>query len=215
VGRITEVQQKRWKVDVQGRQEAVLLLSSIDLPGDVRRRRTVQDQLQMRNFYVESDMISAECHQFQSDSVISLHTRLKYGKLSYGLCVNVCPSLIRRMKTHFVDMESIGVSLIIGNNGTIWISPYTPKNLDDENENNQVKESQPPPTVSLETRHNMTRIRNSIVVLSRMWIAIHPSTVKYVFNLSVKKDMQPKDMLLPESLGILTENASTALSDLN
>jgi len=102
VGRITEVQQKRWKVDVQGRQEAILLLSAIDLPGDVRRRRTVQDQLQMRSLYVENDMISAECQQIQSDA-ISLHTRLKYGKLSYGLCVTVCPTLIRRTKTHFVS----------------------------------------------------------------------------------------------------------------
>lgn len=36
VGRITGVQQKRWKVDIKGRQEAVLMLSSINLPGGVQ-----------------------------------------------------------------------------------------------------------------------------------------------------------------------------------
>ena len=33
VGRITEVQQKRWKVDTNSRLDSVLLLSSVDLPG--------------------------------------------------------------------------------------------------------------------------------------------------------------------------------------
>jgi len=33
VGRITEVQQKRWKVDINAKLDAVLLLSSVNLPG--------------------------------------------------------------------------------------------------------------------------------------------------------------------------------------
>jgi len=36
VGRITEVAQKRWKVDINSRQDAVLLLSSVNLPGGVQ-----------------------------------------------------------------------------------------------------------------------------------------------------------------------------------
>ena len=35
VGRITEVGQKRWKVDTKAKLESVLLLSSINLPGGV------------------------------------------------------------------------------------------------------------------------------------------------------------------------------------
>ena len=35
VGRIVEVQQRRWKVDTFSRLESVLLLSSINLPGGV------------------------------------------------------------------------------------------------------------------------------------------------------------------------------------
>jgi exosome complex component RRP4 len=33
VGRILELGQKRWKVDIKARQDAVLMLSSINLPG--------------------------------------------------------------------------------------------------------------------------------------------------------------------------------------
>lgn len=33
IGRITEIQQKRWRVDANARLDAVLLLSSVNLPG--------------------------------------------------------------------------------------------------------------------------------------------------------------------------------------
>lgn len=33
VGRITEVQQKRWKVETNSRLDSILLLSSVNLPG--------------------------------------------------------------------------------------------------------------------------------------------------------------------------------------
>ena len=88
VGRILEVGQKRWKVDVGGRQEAILMLSSINLPGGEQRRRTAEDQLNMRQFYVEHDLVSAEIQAFFQDGSMSLHTRsLMYGKLSNGVLV--------------------------------------------------------------------------------------------------------------------------------
>jgi exosome complex component RRP4 len=58
VGRIVEVGAKRWKVDVGGVQDAVLMLSSVILPGGVQRRRTYEDQLQMRELFVEGDLLS-------------------------------------------------------------------------------------------------------------------------------------------------------------
>ena len=51
VGRIIEVGQKRWKVEINGRQYAILMLSSIHLPGGVQRRRTAEDQLNMRQYF--------------------------------------------------------------------------------------------------------------------------------------------------------------------
>ena len=58
VGRVTEVSGKRWKVAVNARQEATLQLSAVDLPGGVQRRRTAHDELNMRELFEETDLIS-------------------------------------------------------------------------------------------------------------------------------------------------------------
>ena len=39
-------------------QDAVLMLSSVNLTGGVQRRRTAEDQLQMRSYFQENDLIS-------------------------------------------------------------------------------------------------------------------------------------------------------------
>lgn len=58
IGRISEVGAKRWKVDVNSYQDAVLMLSSVILPGGQQRRRTYEDQLQMRDVFVEGELLS-------------------------------------------------------------------------------------------------------------------------------------------------------------
>ena len=61
----------------------------------MQRRRTAEDQLNMRQFYVEGDLVSAEVQAFFQDGAMSLHTRsLKYGKLQGGVLVEVAPSLM-------------------------------------------------------------------------------------------------------------------------
>ncbi|XP_038601514.1 exosome complex component RRP4 isoform X2 [Tachyglossus aculeatus] len=105
VGRITEVQQKRWKVETNSRLDSVLLLSSMNLPGGELRRRSAEDELAMRDFLQEGDLISAEVQAVFSDGAVSLHTRsLKYGKLGQGVLAQVSPSLVKRQKTHFHDL---------------------------------------------------------------------------------------------------------------
>eukprot|EP01111_Echinosteliopsis_oligospora_P017405 TRINITY_DN7517_c0_g1_i2.p1 TRINITY_DN7517_c0_g1~~TRINITY_DN7517_c0_g1_i2.p1 ORF type:complete len:146 (-),score=35.30 TRINITY_DN7517_c0_g1_i2:511-948(-) len=58
VGRVTELGPKRWRVELNARQEGQLLLSAIHLPGGVQRRRTQSDELHMREFFTENDLIS-------------------------------------------------------------------------------------------------------------------------------------------------------------
>ncbi|XP_028048425.1 uncharacterized protein LOC105837561 [Monomorium pharaonis] len=117
VGRITEVQQKRWKVDVNAKLDAVLLLSSVNLPGGELRRRSAEDEQTMRRYLQEGDLICAEVQSIFADGSLSLHTRvLKYGKLSQGIMLKVPPMLIQRKKTHYHTLES-GATLILGYNG--------------------------------------------------------------------------------------------------
>ena len=85
VGRISQVESKRWKVDINGQREGVLQLSSVNLPDGEQRMRTHEDQMQMRTLFEEHDLISAEIQGIGVDGQISLHTRsLKYGKLETG-----------------------------------------------------------------------------------------------------------------------------------
>ena len=48
VGKIVQVDQKRWLVDIGSYQHAFLKLTSINLPGGVQRRRSEEDSLNMR-----------------------------------------------------------------------------------------------------------------------------------------------------------------------
>jgi exosome complex component RRP4 len=86
VGRIVEVQAKRWRVDVGASQLAALPLSAINLPGGILRKRTETDELQIRSFFAEGDLLVAEVQQIFGDGVAVLHTRsLRYGKLRNGV----------------------------------------------------------------------------------------------------------------------------------
>lgn len=125
MGRVTEIAGKRWKVDLNARRDAALLLSAVNLPGGIQRRRTAEDELNMRAVYEEGDLISAEVQSLHADSSIILHTRSsKFGKLSAGQLITVPANLIKRQKQHFHSLESIGVDLIIGCNGMVWIANF-------------------------------------------------------------------------------------------
>lgn len=53
-----QVSGRRWRIDLQARQEANLLLSAVNLPGDTQRRRTAEDELNMRSVMQEGDLVS-------------------------------------------------------------------------------------------------------------------------------------------------------------
>eukprot|EP00466_Bigelowiella_natans_P019848 jgi/Bigna1/39934/e_gw1.37.28.1 len=195
--RVLEVGDKRWKCDCNSRQNGVLLLSSVHLPGGVQRRRTEEDQRKMRQYFIEGDLISAEVQKIMNDGAISLHTRnLKYGKLHNGIFLSVPASLIKRCKQHFHHIAEIGLDLILGNNGYIWLQKTRRKQLVGKGFEAKQTEVLPkkkmkqsahpdavegggggeggeegedgPGSVSVRDREKMCRIRNSIVALSKV-----------------------------------------------
>ncbi|SPO30565.1 related to RRP4 - 3`-5` exoribonuclease [Ustilago trichophora] len=133
IGRVTEVGPKRWKVDINAKTDSALQLSSINLPGGIQRRKVESDELQMRNFFQENDLLVAEVQMMFQDNSSALHTRsLRYGKLKNGVLVTASPNLIQRLKSHFVHLKdddiSLNVDLIVGLNGYIWIAKHFPYN---------------------------------------------------------------------------------------
>jgi len=67
VGRIVNVQQNRWKVDINAHLLANLSLNAVDLPGGELRRRDELDELTMRRHLSENDLISAEVQKVLSN----------------------------------------------------------------------------------------------------------------------------------------------------
>ncbi|KAJ7104490.1 exosome complex exonuclease rrp4 [Mycena belliarum] len=205
VGRITEVQPRRWKVDANSRQDAVLMLSSVNLPGGVQRRKLESDELQMRNFFEEGDLLVAEVQAFFADGAMSLHTRsLKYGKLRNGQLVTIPPILVRRLKSHFITLPC-GVDLILGLNGYIWVSKHVKENEQEgeegfdaeavySNRNDYIDDS---------TRTAISRVANIIRVLASHFVPLTDALLLEAYEWTVENDTDAK--------GLMSEDVGDAL----
>ena len=130
VGRIVEVQTRRWKVDLSAPLLANLPLSAINLPGGILRKRTTTDELQIRTFFSEGDLLVAEVQSVHQDGAASLHTRsLKYGKLRNGVFLAVAGAGggggVRRSRRQVWTMATAhgggDVDVVLGVNGYVWI----------------------------------------------------------------------------------------------
>nr|CCA21547.1 exonuclease putative [Albugo laibachii Nc14] len=200
VGRVAEVGNKCWKIDVNSQQHALLLLSAVYLPGGAQRRRTYEDQLQMRNFFQENDLISAEVQEVRYDGTVTLHTRsLRYGKLENGQFVCVSPALVKRMKQHMITLgEDLNVDVIIGANGYLWItrsmredSGFNP--MDKQNASLEVMETkaeiwakkredharQP---MSIQDRKTIANVHRAILHLDEKYRYITPENILAVYH---------------------------------
>ena len=199
VGRVVEVGNKRWKVDIRGRQSATLQLGSINLPGGALRRRTLQDRLQMRALFAENDLVSAEVASFYQDGGMAIHTRsMRYGKLENGQLVSVPPSLVQRVKQHFVRLQC-GVNVVLAHNGNLWLA-VEEEQVDTEqsrmSEQMERKKTQHREReYSLEERKNLARVRNAIVTLCAAGKQISPQAITRVYQESLAKNVEPKAML--------------------
>ncbi|XP_014216382.1 exosome complex component RRP4 [Copidosoma floridanum] len=207
VGRITEVQQKRWKVDCNAKLDAALLLSSVNLPGGELRRRSVEDEQAMRRYLQEGDLICAEVQSIFADGSLSLHTRvLKYGKLSQGVMLKVSPAFIKRQKTHFHNLTN-GACLILGSNGYVWIGANVA-----DTDRSEGGFTQDLSRVNQENREVCARLRNCIFSLTKSNILLSDTSVTYAYEESMKYTV--KEMLHPEvqlDVAILTHQRLSEL----
>ncbi|KAL1505285.1 hypothetical protein ABEB36_004882 [Hypothenemus hampei] len=210
VGRISEVQQKKWKVETNSRLDSLLQLSSVNLPGGELRRRSIEDQHMMRQYLQEGDLISAEVQSVFTDGTLSLHTRsLRYGKLGQGILVKVLPLLIKKCKIHFHNLP-FGVSLILGNNGYVFIGP--PINDKEGNEGGFVQNLEE--VVPKETREAMARVRNCILALAKNFRMLFDTSIVFAYEESLKYNVH--ELLLPEAMvdvAVLTQQRLSMLEN--
>ncbi|KAH7136134.1 exosome component 2 [Dendryphion nanum] len=136
IGRIVSVQTKKWSVDIAAPMLASLPLSAINLPGGILRRRTAVDELNIRTFFSEGDLLVAEVQALHGDGTASLHTRsLKYGKLRNGLFTSLSGAgggilsrkggVVRSRRQNFTLNTAAGeIDVVLGVNGYIWVSKH-------------------------------------------------------------------------------------------
>ncbi|KAJ2662412.1 Exosome complex component rrp4 [Coemansia sp. RSA 1200] len=195
VGRITEVAAKRWRVDVNSRQDGVLLLSSINLPGGIQRRKSESDELQMRSFFAEGDLVFAEVQSYFADGALSLHTRsIQYGKLRNGTLVTVFPQLVLRSRNHFHSLPC-GVDVVLGVNGYIWVSKHVPASTIEEN--SELIYSDKNEFISDDERETIARIANCIQLLNRLYVKITDTSIIFAYEASLGhavKDLLTQDI---------------------
>lgn len=187
VGRITEVQagQRRWKVETGARLSSVLLLNHINLPGGELRRKTTEDEMMMRSYFKEGDLIVAEVQSTFQDGSLSLHTRsLRYGRIGQGTLVKVPPFLVERCKVLFHNLPSAGVHLILANNGYIWISPARTEEELEYGFDLSLE------TLPLVSRQSIARMRNCILIMTAGKIMLNASSCIRCFEESMEYEVR-------------------------
>lgn len=218
VGRIVEVQAKRWRVDVAASQLAILQISAINLPGGILRKRTETDELQIRSFFAEGDLVVAEVQQLHQDGAASLHTRsLKYGKLRNGVFVSVSGTGggagVVRAKRQVWTMEPAAggaggaqaaahkIDVLLGVNGYIWISRHVESdvaaeaagvNRMEETVSSKVYSSQNDP-IDVATMREIARIRSVILALVENGLRVDEDTVTKGYHEAVELGRETAD----------------------
>ncbi|THW97175.1 hypothetical protein D6D15_00491 [Aureobasidium pullulans] len=201
IGRIVEVQSRRWKVDVAGALTAALPLSSINLPGGILRKRTSVDELNIRTFFEEGELLVAEVQSLFQDGSASLHTRsLKYGKLRNGYFMAVSgvgggAGVVRAKRQIFtLQTSSRGgeVDVILGVNGYIWISKHIEadksKDVSITSIEEQVKTtmySSQNDDISPDTRREIARVAGCIRALAENGVKVDEEMVRRSYDASL------------------------------
>lgn len=216
VGRVVKLNIDSWALDVGASMDALLRLSSVNIP-TIQRRKTYADQLQMRNMFQESDLIVAEVLEAKPDRRISLQTRSsKFGKLGRGILVSVDASLMRRQKQHFWIMEGNykGIRVILSMNGMIWIDRAPTQNLSNrslslisENKNPTEFSNEKNPIAERAVYDGIARVRNSLIALQKMFIPILSETILDVLEAS--KDLDTKEMTDSKNIPIICAKAAS------
>lgn len=204
VGRIVEVQTKRWKVDLSAPLLAHLPLSAINLPGGILRKRTATDELAIRTFFSEGDLLVAEVQSIHQDGSASLHTRsLKYGKLRNGVFLAVTGTgggggVVRARRQVWTIETAHGggeVDIVLGVNGYIWICAHTSSASTTTPAISITRlEDSVPPTIysrkndyiSPETRREITRLVGCVRALVQGGVRVDEDTVMRAYEVSLE-----------------------------
>jgi exosome complex component RRP4 len=130
-----------------------------------------------------------------------------YLQLKKGCLIKVTPSIVKRCKNHFHNMLC-GASVIIGNNGYVWISSMEVDQDDqillnprDEPDATQEKDI----AITREERETIARLRNCIHALVARKLTLFDTSIQYTFDAS--RGYEVKELLREDVMQEITEPA--------
>lgn len=197
VGRVVEVQSERWMVEIGTAMLANLHLGAVNLPGNVQRRRTDEDALRMRELFEENDLISAEVQKVHETGELSLQTRsARYGKLQNGVLVALPSVYVRRQAQHLVTLPQIGVMVVLGNNGWVWVC--APPKVAGSGRQETLNFSQMDvryEEVGEGLRERICRVRNALLALASQGLEVTPETILFAYEQSLARGLAAWELL--------------------
>jgi exosome complex component RRP4 len=129
----------------------------------------------------------AEVQAVHQDGIVLLHTRsAKYGLLKDGQLVHVSACLIKRQRQHMIVLEDLGVQMILGCNGLIWVGAPMSDDSHDDLE---------PVGIEQGLIKSIARVVQSIKALSHLRRMISTLSVTKVVSLSIEMQISPPSML--------------------
>lgn len=199
VGKVTGVlqAQQKWHVSVGASNTASLSLGAMVLPGSDQRRRLDDDILQMESILKEGDVIITEVQKKTLNGDIALQARTnRYGKLYNGRLVEVPPSLVPRQVQHILVSDKMGVFLVLGSNGFIWVG-MIPRSVDAERKEEHV---------GIRDRQAIALVSNLIGhVLGPSFLPVTRSNLETVFDFAMERGFTARSLLSQENADILSK----------
>ncbi|AES67447.2 ribosomal RNA processing protein [Medicago truncatula] len=205
IGRVIEVGQNRWRLDINCGQNAYMMLSAMNMPDGLQRRRTALDELNMRCIFEEEDVICVIVRDFQHDGLYLQARSQKYGKLSSGQLLTVAPYLVKRQNQHFHHLEHYGIDLILGCNGFIWVGEHVEAR--DDMIEDQINQSDPQVLIPNKnyTSEYICRAADAVRALSTLGFILTLEIIKGVIDLSLSTNLDIHDMLGSEFCVLVAE----------
>lgn len=197
VGRVVEVQAERWAVEIGTAMLAYLHLGAIQLPGNVQRRRTDEDSLRMRELFEENDIISAEVQKVNDSGELALQTRsARYGKLQNGSVCTLPSVYVRRQAQHLVTLPHIGVMVVLGNNGWVWVC--APSKVAGSGRQETLNFSQMDvryEQVNEDMRERICRVRNAVLALAAHGLEVTPDSISFLYEQSRQRGLAAWELM--------------------
>jgi len=161
----------------------------------------------MREFFVENDIISAEVQRVGENGEVGLQTRnARYGKLQNGSLVNVLPVYVKRQAQHLVTLPQIGVMVVLGSNGWIWVC--APPKVAGSGRQETLNFSQMDvryEEVNTDLRERICRIRNCVLALAAHGLEISSETITFVYDQSLSRGLSAWELSDPARCSELIE----------